>query len=148
MKIGDNPKTINSASLLELETTNKGLVFPRVSLSNVTSPAPLPSVLLTGTVVYNTNGSITGGNGTGLYIWNGTVWMYINTGGISSTAWSLTGNNSINAANNFIGTINSADFVVKTNNTERLRILGASIGPGEAGWAGMGIAVPRSVLDV
>src|SRR5678809_694492 len=94
MKIGDNPKTINSASLLELETTNKGLVFPRVSLSNVTSPAPLPSVLLTGTVVYNTNGSITAGNGTGLYIWNGTVWMYINTGGISSTAWSLTGNNS------------------------------------------------------
>ena len=38
MKIGDNPTTINSASLLELETTNKGFVFPRVALTNASSP--------------------------------------------------------------------------------------------------------------
>ena len=55
MKIGNNPTNINSASLLELESTNKGLVFPNVLLSNVASPAPLPGGLLTGTVVYNTN---------------------------------------------------------------------------------------------
>ena len=76
MKIGDNASSINSASLLELETTSKGFVPPRVSLTSVASTSPLPAGLLNGTIVYNTNSSITGGNGTGLYIWN-----------ISSSAW-------------------------------------------------------------
>ncbi|HEX5151928.1 MAG TPA: hypothetical protein VFW07_10790 [Parafilimonas sp.] len=147
MKIGDNPTNINGASLLELESANKGLVFPRVALDNVALPDPLTPGLLTGTVVYNTKAGIIGGNGVGLYIWNGTVWMYLSTGG-SSTAWSLTGNNLIDPANSFIGTTNAADFVVKTNNIERFRILGASAGPAGAGWAGLGIALPRSVLDV
>ena len=53
MKIGDN-----CASLLELETTNKGLVFPRVSLTSVSSSLPLDAILLTGTVVFNTNASV------------------------------------------------------------------------------------------
>lgn len=76
MKIGDNVSSINSASLLELETTNKGFVLPRVSLTSVASTSPLPAGLLNGTVVFNTNASVTGGNGTGLYVWN-----------TSSSAW-------------------------------------------------------------
>lgn len=76
MKIGDNVSSINSASLLELETTNKGFVLPRVSLTSVASTSPLPAGLLNGTVVFNTNSSVTGGNGTGLYVWN-----------TSSSAW-------------------------------------------------------------
>ena len=36
--------------------------------------------------------------------------------------WSLTGNNNISAATNFVGTINNASLVFKTNNTERMRI--------------------------
>jgi hypothetical protein len=75
MKIGNNSTTINSASLLELETTNKGLVFPRVSLTDVASYSPLPAGLLTGTVVYNTNASVTNGSGIGIYFWSGSVWV-------------------------------------------------------------------------
>ena len=39
-----------------------------------------------------------------------------------SAQWSLTGNNNINAATNFVGTLNSADLVFRTNNVERMRI--------------------------
>src|SRR6478752_4880746 len=145
MKIGDNPTTINSASLLELETTNKGLVFPRVSLDNVASPFPLPDGLLTGTVVFNTNVTTTNGNGPGLYVWNGSVWMSLIS---NATSWNLLGNSGTNPGFNFAGTIDAVDYVVRTNNLERLRILGAPVGPGQAGWVGIGNSFPRSVLDI
>jgi len=35
-KIGNNPATINAGSLLELESTSKGLLLPRIPLNNVT----------------------------------------------------------------------------------------------------------------
>ena len=351
MKIGDNSTSINGASLLELETTNKGLVFPRVSLTNVASSSPLPAGLLTGTIVYNTNATVTNGNGTGFYFWNGSNWIFLctlsnlsatsplvynsatgvfainqsntaangylsstdwntfnnkvgsitlnmpssifstpinfsvtsgaasgtlslntqtantvfagpasgiaaaptfrslvaadipslagsyiqnqttqqassnfnisgngtigtnlavngimslgksaaatgsavfynstnantvtvnsgitttgytltlptaapsangqalvsTTGGtlswanVVSSAWQLSGNSGTTAGTNFIGTTDAIDFVTKTNNTERMRILGAASGSSQAGWIGMGIAVPRSSLDV
>ena len=147
MKIGDNPTSINGASLLELETTNKGFVFPRVSITSISTPAPLPAGLLTGTVVYNTNAAVTGGSGVGLYLWNGSSWNVINSGAIPGTAWSLTGNSGLNAANNFIGTINAVDFVVRTNNTERMRITGAS-GSITPGWVGIGTAAPAAPLNI
>lgn len=121
MKIGNNATTINSASLLELETTNKGLVFPRVSLSDISSSSPLPSGLLTGTLVYNTNSSITNGNGIGLYVWNGSIWMQV-TPSISASAWSLTGNAGTNYISNFLGTTDNKSFRLRTNNIERLII--------------------------
>lgn len=37
VKVGDNPTTINRASILELESANKGLLFPRVNLTNTTT---------------------------------------------------------------------------------------------------------------
>jgi len=149
MKIGDNPTSINVNSLLELETTNKGFVLPRISISDVTSSSPLTSVVLTGTVVYNTNASVTGGSGVGIYLWDGTKWIALSTGSsVSGTAWLLTGNSGLNASTNFIGTTDAIDFVARTANTERMRILGANSGSSKAGWVGMGISVPRSSLDV
>ncbi len=122
MKVGDNPTVINSASLLELETTNKGLVFPRVSLTNVASSLPLPAGLLTGTVVYNTNAAIVNGNGIGLYLWGGSVWTSVNTGSTSATAWSLTGNAGTSYATNFIGTTDNIGFRIRTNNLQRILV--------------------------
>ena len=37
VKIGQNPTEINKGSILELESANKGLLFPRVSLTNTTT---------------------------------------------------------------------------------------------------------------
>lgn len=121
MKIGNNPTSINSASLLELETTNKGLVFPRISLSGVTSSSPLASGLLAGTVVYNTNASVTGGNGTGLYVWSGSAWTWLTTN-INSLSWSLTGNAGTSPSTNFIGTTDNTGFRLRTNNIQRILV--------------------------
>ncbi len=121
MKIGDNPTNLNNASLLELESTNKGFVLPRVSLNNVDSSTPLPASLITGTVVFNTNASTTGGNGVGLYFWNGSAWAAVSQIA-SSTAWSLTGNSGTNSTTNFLGTTDNIGFRVRTNNIQRLVI--------------------------
>lgn len=37
VKIGDNPTVINKAAILELESSSKGLLFPRVNLVNTTT---------------------------------------------------------------------------------------------------------------
>jgi hypothetical protein len=148
VKIGDNSTTVNSASLLELETTNKGFVLPRVSLIDISSSSPLASGLLTSTIVYNTNASTTGGSGTGIYYWDGSKWNFLTNSTTASNYWSLTGNSATDASSDFIGTTDAIDFVVKTKNIERIHILGAASGSSKAGWIGMGKSLPRSSLDV
>ena len=68
VKIGNNPATINTSSLLELESINKGFVPPRLSLTSLTSVSPLSSNALNGTIVFNTNNTF----GNGLYYWDST----------------------------------------------------------------------------
>ena len=55
--------------------------------------------------------------------------------------WSLTGNDGVNAATNFVGTLNSADLVFKTDNAERMRI-------NTLGNVGIGTVNPVEALDV
>jgi len=82
VKIGENPTTINKGSILELESANKGLLFPRVALTNTTTwSLATGSVPVAGMVVFNTK-TIAAGftgtieypailpNGTGLYYWD------------------------------------------------------------------------------
>ncbi len=149
VKIGTNPTSINSASLLELESSTQGFVLPRVAIGDVSASSPLAPGLLTGTVVYNTSSTTTGGSGTGIYLWDGTKWVFISTGSaVSSSAWLLTGNSGLSSSTNYIGTTDAIDFVVRTANTERMRILGAVNGSSKAGWIGMGVTIPRSSLDI
>jgi hypothetical protein len=142
VKIGDNSTTINSASLLEMETTNKGFVLPRVSLTDVNSSSPLASGLLTGTIVYNTNASATGGSGAGIYYWDGSKWNFLTNTTTSLNYWSLTGNSGLSASTNFIGTTDAVDFVVKTNNTTRMRIKSTT------GYIGINTTSPSERLHV
>ncbi len=46
VKIGDNPETINPASLLELQSTSKTLVLPRVSNAEMNAILPLNGALI------------------------------------------------------------------------------------------------------
>jgi hypothetical protein len=121
MKIGDSSTKINAASLLELQSTNKGFVPPRVSLADVSLPDPLPSGLLTGTIVFNTNDSVANGSGVGLYLWNGGAWVAINTGLTSATAWSLAGNTGTNSTN-FLGTTDNISLRMRTNSIQRILV--------------------------
>lgn len=114
VKIGDNPTTINGNSILELESTNKGIVLPRVSLTDITSPAPLSATLLDGTLVFNTNASVTGGVGIGIYLWKNPQWRFLVTQ-TANTAWLLNGNSLVGGE--FLGSTNTQPLNFKYNNT-------------------------------
>lgn len=58
----------------------------------------------------------------------------------SQNAWSLTGNNGTNTSTNFIGTTDAQDWVIKTNNTERMRIT-------SFGNVGIGLSNPTHTLQ-
>lgn len=75
VKIGNNPNTINSNSLLELESTDKGFLAPRVALNSTTSVSPLAGTVPSGMLVYSTGGTLPDG----FYFWNGAAWKLVAT---------------------------------------------------------------------
>lgn len=84
VKIGDNPINLTPSALLELETTNRGILFPRVELSATTQAsmgATSPRQAVKGMVVYNLNPALPGSAtypafGEGVYFFDGTGWVY------------------------------------------------------------------------
>ncbi|MEY3422451.1 MAG: hypothetical protein RIR48_2768 [Bacteroidota bacterium] len=80
-KIGDNPTVINPNSILELESTNQGLLMPRVALDSTANAAPL-TAHIAGMTVYNT---ATVKNVTPGYYYNdGTKWVRALTSGLGN----------------------------------------------------------------
>lgn len=71
VKVGDNPTTINANSALEIESTNKGFLLPRVELVAPDNPAPL-TAHVEGMTVYNTK--VTDDLSEGIYMNDGAVW--------------------------------------------------------------------------
>lgn len=106
--VGVNTSSPNSNAALDVVSTNKGVLIPRVSLSSSTSASPL-GAFVAGMMVYNT---ATAGDVTpGFYLCNGTKWEKAGGG------WNLTGNSGTNPTTNFIGTTDNQDMVFKINNT-------------------------------
>ncbi len=134
-------------AVLELASTNKGLLLPRLNLTSTASFAPM-TAHKAGIIIYN---SATAADVTpGYYINDGAKWVRL---GMSGDAWNKTGNAATVPATDFIGTTDAQDLVFRTNNVERLRLLtngdilfGSSALPGEArlkiggGVAGMSAA--------
>ncbi len=119
----------NASAMLDISSTNSGLLLPRVSLTDTSDVTTIPSPA-TSLVVYNTNASMTGGS-KGFFYWDGTKWQLFYT--TANTQWVLTGNVGTVPGTNFLGTIDAKDLVFKTNSTERMRIL-------SGGQAGINIA--------
>ncbi len=85
VKIGNNPGTINNNSMLEIESTNKGFLPPRVALNNISAVAPLTGTVPTGMLVFSTAGLLPDG----YYYWNGLNWVILatsNSGFVIKTA--------------------------------------------------------------
>lgn len=76
VKIGDNPGTIDVNSLLEMETTNKGFLPPRVTLTSLSSVSPLTGTVPAGMTVFNGSGSLP----VGFYYWTGSEWKKLDNG--------------------------------------------------------------------
>lgn len=68
VKIGESPETIDPASLLELESTSKTLVLPRVSNSEMNAITPL-----NGALIYNTEQACA-------FFFDGTLWKDLCSG--------------------------------------------------------------------
>jgi hypothetical protein len=140
----NNALAPDGSSLLELNSTSKGLLIPRVALTSITdgTTITLPSTSL---LVYNTNNSIINGNGKGYYYNEGTSlapqWVRIFASNTAGSDWQLLGNANTNPTNNFLGTIDNQDLVFRTNNTEKVRIM-------SGGNVGIGVSSPSFVLDV
>lgn len=89
VKIGDNATSVNANSLLELESTTKGVLFPRVALTGTANVAPL-AAHVAGMTVYNT---ATAGDVTpGMYTNSGSAWVKL--GASSAPAVSVVVNTS------------------------------------------------------
>lgn len=106
----------DAGAMLDISSTNKGLLIPRVSIANLNTIAPITGSATTSMLVYNTAAT----TGLGYYYWDGTRWVKLSTDG---EAWKLTGN-TVTGTNNFLGTINNNFLALRTNNIERMRVLG------------------------
>ncbi|HVG12974.1 MAG TPA: hypothetical protein VM843_08215 [Flavisolibacter sp.] len=73
VKIGSNPNTINANSLLELESSNKGFLPPRVAINDLNAVAPLTGTVPAGMLVYSFQGTVPDG----YYFWSGSNWSAI-----------------------------------------------------------------------
>lgn len=125
--------TTSPEGALDVNSTNQGLLIPRVSLTNINVAAPVfnpenggyPS---TSTLVYNTNSSSAGSNSVfpGFYYWDGNKWVRLN----NESSWLLNGNENTDAAVNFLGTTDNNDLVFKRNNIQsgKLSINNTSFG--------------------
>jgi len=86
VKIGDNPATINSNSLLELESTNKGFLPPRVALNSISSVSPLSGTVPAGMLVFSTGGTLING----YYYWDSVQWQLLATGDLNAVVKTAT----------------------------------------------------------
>jgi hypothetical protein len=111
-----------ASAMLDVVSTNRGLLIPRVALTatNAAGPIAAPATSL---LVYNTATAGAAPNNVtpGYYYWNGAAWVRFMMG--NGDAWVTTGNAGTNSTNNFIGTTDNQSFVIRTNNTERMRVL-------------------------
>jgi hypothetical protein len=106
-QVGIGTTSPNTSSILDVTSTTGGFLIPRMTQAQRTAIASPANGLL----VYQTNATA------GFWYYNGSSWATF-----SASGWSTTGDAATNPATNFIGTTDAQDFVIATNNTERLRI--------------------------
>jgi hypothetical protein len=74
-QVGIGTVNPDPSSALDIMASDKGILVPRVSLSNVsTTTLDGTNTAADGLLIYNSNASVTGGNGVGYYIFNGSRW--------------------------------------------------------------------------
>jgi hypothetical protein len=76
-KLGTNPTNIVPSAVLEIESANKGVLFPRVELKSTTNGTLPIASPATGLTVFNTASDGTAPNNVtpGYYYWNGSKWV-------------------------------------------------------------------------
>lgn len=107
--INTDGSVADATAILDVKSSAKGLLIPRLSTTQrtaIASPA-------TGLLVFDTDFNA-------FCFFDGTAWKKLDAAGNN---WSITGNSGTSATTHFIGTTDGVDAVLKTNNTERMRWL-------------------------
>lgn len=106
-QVGINTTTPHPSAMLELNSTLSGILIPRMTNAQknaITTPA-------NGLLIYQTDAA------SGFWYYNGITWTTF-----TSTGWNVLGDTGTNPTTNFLGTTDNQDFVIATNNNERLRV--------------------------
>ena len=114
--VGINNPTPHASSLLDLTSTQKGLLMPRMTNAQrnaIASPA-------NGLTIFQTDDI--GNEMHGYYFYDVAQLKWIKMYDDNMKGWGLTGNAGTTPSSNFIGTADNQDVVFKTNNVEALRI--------------------------
>jgi uncharacterized protein (TIGR02145 family) len=107
--VGIGTNTPSPAAMLDVQSTSKGMLIPRMTTTQ--RDAMLSPTI--GLQIFNLTDST-------INVFNGLSWIKQNA--IDSTKWSISGNANTNPLNNFIGTTDANDFVLRTNGLEGLRL--------------------------
>ena len=130
--INDDGSMPVDGAILDVKSTSGGILIPRMTEAQRDAINPDTQSML----IYQTN------NDSGFYYYDGTNWNPFLVGGnAANSGWSTTGNVGTDPTLHFIGTVDSTDWVIRTNNNEKVRITGN-------GNVGIGTALPSSKLHV
>ncbi len=102
----------NPSAMLDLSSTDKGVLIPRVALNSTTDNTTIQNPA-TSLIVYNTQ--LVNNVNPGFYYWDGLKWVplgFTNTGNV----WGLAGNYNTISGTHYIGTSDAKPLVFKTNN--------------------------------
>jgi hypothetical protein len=129
IKLGDNPGNLNQNALLELESSSKGLLLPRMTTAQAATMTSPPD----GMMIYNTDSACICIRGAGF-------WHSLCAEG-NGKPWGTLGNSNTDPVNNFVGTKDAQSLVFRTNNAEVMRIL-------TNGNIGVGTTTPTNKLHI
>jgi trimeric autotransporter adhesin len=107
-KFGANQSTLNANSVLEIESTSKGVLLPRLNTVQQNAMSSPPN----GMLIYNTDSAC-------FVLRRAGIWRSLCAAN-SGDAWSTLGNASIDANTHFLGTTDNQSIRFRTNNAERV----------------------------
>ncbi len=114
LAVNTDGSTANASALLDVKSTVKGLLIPRMSRTErnaIASPA-------TGLLIFQN-----GPDSIGFHYYDGSKWTWIfSNSNADSLAWKTAGNTGTTDANNFIGTRDNIPFNIRVNNQKAGRI--------------------------
>jgi len=97
-QVGIGTTTPNSSAILDITAVDKGVLVPRVAITNLNTAAPVAAPVES-LLVYNT----TVASGVGFHYWDGTKWVPLGGAAGLDTDWTISGNDMYNANTGNVG---------------------------------------------